>query len=310
MSEPLDLGDPESETRAGYVVLLGYPNAGKSSLLNRLLEQKLSIVTPLPQTTRERVVGIDTRDGVQMIFVDTPGLVDPRYLLHHSMLHVALGAIADADVALLILDPLQPLPPRDEEPFATLASRPASVVVAINKLDIAGTAERGRAREWAVDAGFRHVVEVSALDGTGIDELRALLAALLPRSPYLYPPDEISSQPVRFFVAEMVRETVFELFKEEIPYSVAVRVDEFREERTPIYIRATIFVERASQKGILIGAGGSSIRKVGQLARAKIEDFVGSPVYLDLWVKVLPRWRKDPGSLRHLGYPLPPSRHA
>jgi GTPase len=291
--------------RAGYVALLGYPNVGKSSLLNRLLEQKLSIVTALPQTTRERVVGIDTRDAVQMIFIDTPGLVDPRYLLHESMLRSALEAIADADVVLLLMETSQPLPSAEAEPFRQLARRPDSVIAVVNKVDVADTQEVEGVRRWAQKAGFEDVVPVSALQGTGIAELRERIGEKLPESPFLYPPDEISAQPVRFFVAEFVRETIFELFRDEVPYSVAVRVEEFRESETPLYIRATIYVERATQKGILIGSKGTAIRQVGQLSRAKIESFVGSPVYLDLWVKVLPRGRKEASSLRYLGYPAP-----
>jgi GTPase len=299
-------GEEPAESRAGYVVLLGYPNAGKSSLLNRLLEQKLSIVTALPQTTRERVVGIDTRDGIQMIFIDTPGLVEPRYLLQRSMLHEALRSVAEADVALMILDPLKPLPDVEGEPFPTLRSRPDRVIVVINKTDVA-TAEQIEAVErWSGESGFRAAVRVSALTGAGLDELREMIAALLPLSPYLFPPDEISSQPVRFFVAELIRETIFENFHEEVPYSVAVRVEDYREAATPIVIRAVIFVERDSQKGILVGAGGSAIRRIGAEARAKIEEFVGAHVFLDLRVKVLSRWRKRQEALHHLGYPVPP----
>jgi GTPase len=297
-------------TRAGYVALLGFPNAGKSSLLNRLLEQKLSIVTPLPQTTRERVVGIDTRDGVQVVFLDTPGLVDPKYLLQSSMLQAALDAIRDADVVLLLVDPLERLPDAEAEPFRSLARAGDRVILIVNKID-AASAERVRAaKEWGREAGFQRIVEISAVEGTGVDALRVRIRELLPISPFLYPPDEISAQPVRFFTAEFVRESIFELYRDEIPYSVAVKVEEFREERSPVYVRAVIFVERASQKGILIGAKGAGIRDLGKLAREKIEAFIGDRVYLDLWVKVLPKWRKDERSLRNLGYSLPPKDNA
>jgi GTPase len=299
-----------AETRAGYAALLGFPNAGKSSLLNRLLEQKLSIVTPLPQTTRERVVGIDTRDGVQVVFLDTPGLVDPKYLLQSSMLQAALDAIRDADVVLLLVDPLERLPDAEAEPFRSLARAGDRVILVVNKID-AASAERVRAAtEWGREAGFQRIVEISAVEGTGIDALRDRIRDLLPVSPFLYPPDEISAQPVRFFTAEFVRESIFELYRDEIPYSVAVKVEEFREERSPVYVRAVIFVERASQKGILIGAKGAGIRDLGKLAREKIEAFIGDRVYLDLWVKVLPKWRKDERSLRNLGYSLPPKDNA
>jgi GTPase len=310
MAELDESGSSEAGTRAGHVALLGYPNVGKSSLLNCLIEQKLSIVTPLPQTTRERVIGIDTRDGVQMIFIDTPGLVDPRYLLHSSMLQSALNSIQEADVVLLLIDPLQQLPDTDREPFRQLAARPQKVIVVINKTDVAEATEVEIALRWAEEHGFSNVVRVSALQGIGIAELRQRIADLLPAFPYLYPPEEISAQPVRFFVAEFVRESIFDLYKDEVPYSVAVRIEEFREAASPIYIRAVIFVERASQKGILIGSGGAAIRRLGEISRQKIETFLDTRVYLALWVKVLPRWRKDAQSLRHLGYLVPPKHHA
>lgn len=298
--------DVEStDSRAGYVALLGYPNAGKSSLLNRLLDQKLSIVTPLPQTTRERVVGIDTRDGAQMIFVDTPGLVDPKYLLQRSMLHEALRSVPDADIALMILDPTEKLPVPEGEPFATLQSRASTVVVVINKIDAASAGQVQAAESWAAGSGLPTTARVSALTGDGVEELRRTIAERLPSSPYLFPPDEISSQPVRFFAAEFIRESVFESFRNEVPYSIAVRIEEYREADSPIYIRATIFVERESQKGILIGAGGSAIRNVGESSRRKIEELVGGHVYLDLRVKVLAGWRKKAEAIRQLGYHLP-----
>lgn len=291
-------------TRAGYVALVGFPNAGKSSLMNRLVEQKLSIVTPLAQTTRERVLGIDSRDGVQMVFVDTPGLVDPRYLLHRSMLHEALGTIDEADVVVLLVDAAQGPPALPEDVVARLAAKRPLLVVA-NKTDVASAGALARVRAWSEERFGQAPRETSATTGAGVEALRAAIAAALPESPFLYPDDELSAQPVRFFVAELVRETVFEQYQDEIPYAVAVKVEEFREAAEPLYIRATIFVERPTQKGILIGAGGAAIRRLGSAARAKIEAFVEAPVFLDLWVKVLPRWRRDPVSLQRLGFRLP-----
>lgn len=294
----------EAATRAGYVALVGLPNAGKSSLMNRLVEQKLSIVTPLAQTTRERVMGIDTRDGVQMVFLDTPGLVDPRYLLHRSMLHIALEGLREADVVLLLVDASTEIPQFHPEVLERLSAHPRLIVVS-NKRDLAGKERIEIARSWAEEHFGSPPVEVSATTGHGVEGLRERIAQLLPESPYLYPEDDASSQSVRFFVSELVRETVFEQYEKEIPYSVAVKVDEFRENADPIYIRATIFVERPTQKAILIGRAGAAIRQLGTAARAKIEDFVGASVYLDLWVKVLPKWRKDALSLQRLGFPVP-----
>jgi GTP-binding protein Era len=304
---PGDADDAAVETRAGYVALVGYPNAGKSSLMNRLVEQKLSIVTPLAQTTRERVLGIDTRDGVQMVFVDTPGLVEPRYLLHRSMLHQAMEVITDSDVVLLLVDAAAQsgIPPFSPD-VLELLERASSLVVVSNKTDSARPQQLARVREWAgerfPDAAL---FELSALTGEGVEALRAEIAGRLPVSPYLFPEDDVSSQPVRFFVAELVRESAFELFEQEVPYSIAVKVDEFREAATPLYVRATLYVERPTQKAIVIGSGGAAIRQLGQSARHKIEEFVGAPVYLDLWVKVLPRWRRDPVALQRFGFQVP-----
>ncbi len=305
MDEQAPEDSPPVPVRAGYVALIGRPNVGKSSLLNRLLEQKLSIVTPLAQTTRERVVGIDTRGDVQMIFLDTPGLVDPRYLLHRSMLQTALETIPEADVILLLLDATAPPPELDSEVASLLQHHRGILLIVINKVDATTEAQTAELRSWAEQWFDAETVPVSALTGEGMEQLREGVAELLPESPFLYPPDEISSQPVRFFVAEFIRETAFELYAQEIPYSVAVKVEEFRENATPIYIRAVVYVERASQKGILIGQRGAGIRRLGQEARSKIEVFLGAQVYLDLWVKVLPKWRKDSVMLRRLGFSVP-----
>ncbi len=292
------------ETRAGMVALVGFPNVGKSSLMNRLVEQKLSIVTQFAQTTRERVLGIDSRDGVQMVFVDTPGLVDPRYLLHRAMMHIALDVIGDSDVVLLLIDASAGVPEFGEDVMELLDRAPRLLVVS-NKVDVAAAAQRERVREWSRERFNVEPIEVSAVTGEGTETLRAEIARRLPVSEFLYPEEDVSSQPVRFFVAELIRESVFELYSQEVPYSVATKVEEFRENSSPLYIRAVVFVERASQKAILVGSGGQAIKKLGQLSREKIEEFVGAPVYLDLWVKVLPRWRKDPVTLQRLGFKLP-----
>jgi GTP-binding protein Era len=299
-------------TRAGYVALIGLPNAGKSSLLNRLLGSKLSIVTPFAQTTRERVVGIDTEGDVQMIFLDTPGIVDPAYLLHHAMTEVVAQALEDADVAILLLDGTRPAPGFAPEVMETLRGFGAQLLVAVNKVDQAPASTLRELRAWSAAEFGRDPLQISAETGAGVSELRASVVELLPESPFFFPEDELSTQTLRFFVSELVRETAFEAYKEEVPYSIAVRVEEFREEETPLFIRAVLYVERASQKAIVIGRGGAAIRELGTTARAKIEEFLDTRVYLDLWVKVLPKWRKDPLELRRLGFPVPsdPPNHA
>jgi GTP-binding protein Era len=284
--------------KSGIVTVVGKPNVGKSTLLNRIVGQKLSITSAKPQSTRDRVVGIHTSDDAQMVILDTPGLLNPRYPLQEAMKATALRALEDADVIVYLADATEGTPP-DLAAAAGLAKPPsAPIITALNKSDALRSAER------RIPDGAGETVFVSALTGDGIPELMQKVASLLPESPFLYPDDEISTQPVRFFVAELVRETVLEQLHDEVPYSVAVQVEEFREERSPLYIRAVIYVERESQKAIIIGAKGAQIRKLGEAARRKIEVFVGTQIYLDLWVKVLANWRKNPGSLSRFGYQL------
>jgi GTPase len=290
-------------TRAGLIALVGRPNAGKSTLLNALLGEKLSIVTSREQTTRERVLGILTDGSVQMVFVDTPGLLEPRYLLQESMLAEALSAVGDADVVLLLLDPTRtddPVP--GEEILGRLRSRGARLMVAVNKLDLARPGQVEQLRGWSRETLGVDAVGISAVTGDGLKALRSALASLLPESPFLYPEDDLAVQPVRFFVEELIRETIFEEYGQEVPYAAAVRVEEFREAEDPVYISARVYVERESQKGILIGKGGEAIKRLGTRARMKIEAFTARPVYLDLWVKPLPGWRKQAASLKRLGY--------
>lgn len=287
-------------TRAGIVTVAGKPNAGKSTLLNRLVGQKLSITSDKPQSTRDRVVGIRTEGDSQMIINDTPGLLDPEYPLQAAMRGAAVAALADADVIAYVCDATEG-PPIALADAATLSSLPsAPVLTVLNKVDLLRRAARDR-----LSAELPHALMVSATSGEGIDALIAALEARLPESPFLYPEDDVSTHSLRFFVAELVRETALEQLGAEVPYSIACEVEEFREDRSPLYIRAVLHVERESQKRILIGEGGRQIRKLGTTARRKIESFLGTPVYLDLWVKVLQNWRKDAAALRRFGYTLP-----
>ncbi|MBI4410396.1 MAG: GTPase Era [Gemmatimonadetes bacterium] len=287
------------------MALVGRPNVGKSTLLNTLIGEKLSIVTPRAQTTRERVLGIYTVEDAQIVFVDTPGLLEPRYLLQESMLEQALLALRESDLALLLLDPTDPEETFPAAPALDALRRRRDLLVAINKIDLAAPETLDRLAAWARELFGVEPFRVSAASGQGTGELRDALVARLPASPLLYPPDEIAVQPVRFFVAELVRETIFEDYHAEVPYATVVRVEEFHEAEDPILIRANIFVERESQKAILIGERGAGIKRLGQRAREKIEAFVGARVYLELWVKSMPRWRKQPGALRLLGYAVP-----
>ena len=283
--------------RAGIVTVVGKPNAGKSTLLNRIVGEKLAIVSDKPQSTRDRVVGIRTTADVQMVVLDTPGLLNPRYELHRAMRTTALRALTDADVIVYLADAMERVPPPLVEAADLTAPPRAPVVTVLNKVDALRPVERDELREALPEARF-----VSALTGEGVDALLDELGKALPEGPFLYPEDEISTASVRFFVAELVRETALEQLDEEVPYSLACVVEEFREGQAPVYIRTVLYVERESQKRILIGSGGQRIRDIGRAARAKIEPLVGSAVYLDLWVKVLPNWRKSDSALRRFGY--------
>lgn len=296
----------EQETRSGYVTLVGRPNAGKSTLMNRLIGAKLSIVTAKAQTTWQRVTGIHTTESAQLIFLDTPGLLDVRDLLQRSMLGAALEAVREADVMLLVLDATREADDADTDAVRTaLEGSAAPLLVAVNKIDEAPAGRVEELSRWVEDELGGRAFPLSALRGDGVPELMEAIDEALPPGPFLYPPDELASQPVRFFVAEMVRETVFEHFRQEIPWSVWCQVEEFREAQDPVYIGVTIFVERESQKGILVGKGGSSIRALGKDAREKIEHFIGQRVYLELWVKTLPGWRRKRHHLSRLGFNVP-----
>lgn len=287
-------------TRAGIVTVVGKPNAGKSTLLNRLVGQKLSITSPKPQSTRDRIVGIRTDGEVQMVILDTPGLLDPAYALQSAMRGTALQALEDADVIVYLADAQAGWPPTIGQATGLATPPRAPVLVALNKVDAVPPSELAKVRDRHPEA-----ILLSALTGEGVPALLAAVAERLPESPYLYPEDELSTQHLRFFVAELVRETALEQLSDEVPYSIACEIEEFREDKSPVYIRAVIHVERESQKRILVGAGGARVKQIGQAARRKIERLVDSPVYLDLWVKVLPNWRRDPAALARLGYPLP-----
>jgi GTPase len=285
--------------KAGIITVVGKPNAGKSTLLNRVMREKLAIVSDKPQSTRDRVVGIYTQGDVQMIILDTPGLLNPRYELQRAMRGTALRALKDADVIVYLADATERVPPSLMEAAELETPPSAPVVTVLNKADAIRPVERQELTELVPGARF-----ISALTGEGVDELFAELGARLPESPFLYPEDEISTASVRFFVSELVRETALEQLDQEVPYSLACEVEEFREGESPVYIRTVLYVERESQKRILIGAAGQRIRDIGKAARAKVEAFVGAPVYLDLWVKVLPNWRKSDSAIRRFGYRL------
>ena len=300
--------NPVEVTRTGYVTLVGRPNVGKSTLLNQLVGEHLSIVTPKAQTTWQRVTGILSVGTDQMIFLDTPGLLEAKDMLQRAMLGAALEALAEADITILLID--STTKPDSREAASTieaLSETNAPLHIALNKVDIADE-EAIRAWEaWADRELSGSIYKLSSLTGKGVDALLEGLRADLPVGPFLYPEEDIASDSVRFFVAELVRETIFELYHQEIPYSTFCHVEEFREDQDPVYVQVQIFVERESQKGILIGKKGRAIRELGERARMKIEHFIDMRVYLDLWVKPLKAWRKNRGHLNRLGFRLPES---
>lgn len=290
-------------TRAGIVTVAGKPNAGKSTLLNRIVGQKLAIVSPKPQSTRDRVVGIHTAGDIQMVVHDTPGLLNPKYALQRAMRGAALEALRDADVIVYLADATDGMPEPLHVAAGLNAPPSAPILLVLNKADRLKRAEREKLERELPDALF-----VSASKGDGVDALIHAAGEKLPESAFLYPEDEVSSQQTRFFVSELIRETALEQLSDELPYSIACEIEEFREERKPVYIRAVLHVERDSQKRILIGSKGAQIRSIGQSARKKIEGLIGENVYLDLWAKVLPNWRKNVNALARFGYRLEDER--
>ncbi|MDQ6717728.1 MAG: GTPase Era [Gemmatimonadota bacterium] len=314
-------------TRAGMVTFVGKPNAGKSTLMNRIVGEKLSIVSPKPQTTRDRVVGIRSSADSQMIILDTPGLLEPGYALQEAMKQTALRALTEADVIVHVHDVTEGDPPSLKSAAGLDAEPHAPIILALNKSDQLGKRDRERVRSGKKMSGAQRTAEgievggegsstpvpeaelanrmlVSALSGDGVPELVAKIESMLPESPFYYPADEISTLPVRFFAAELVRETVLEQLRDEVPYSIACEVEEYRDAGSPKFIRAVIYVERESQKGIVVGAKGAAIKKIGEHSRRKIESFIGERVYLELHVKVLPNWRRDSSALSRFGYQL------
>jgi GTP-binding protein Era len=297
--------EPIERMRAGFASLVGRPNSGKSTLLNRLVGEKLAIVSPRPQTTRNRITGIRNLPGTQIVFVDTPGLHAPAGKLGAFMRRTVERALEDVDLVCVIADVTEPRHP-DPEMLEMLGRHRGPAYCVLNKTD------RVRAKDrllplidaWQAAGRFREIVPISALDGTNCDRLLRLIVDALPEHPAFFPLDATSDQPETFYVAEMIREKVFLLTHEEVPYAVAVTVEELTERTAPeaLYVQATIFVERDSQKGILIGQAGSMLKRIGTAARRELEAFFGIKVYLALTVRVRPQWRKDDRALREFGF--------
>ena len=290
--------------RTGYVSIIGRPNVGKSTLMNALLGERLSIVTSKPQTTRQRILGILSEPGVQVIFVDTPGLLEPEYKLQEFMLRSAVRTIQESDVTIAMVDATRSLRDLDKAITGHLTHSAGPVLLAINKIDRIKKPQVLPLLDEARDRfPFSDLIPISALNRDGLEDLQALVIERLPVAPPMYPPDMLTDQPERFFVGEIVREHLFTALRDELPYASAVQVDDFKDRDTgKTYIRATIVVEKKSQKAIIIGHKGHMLKKIGTAAKESIETFLERPVYLDLWVKVIPTWRKRENDLKRLGY--------
>jgi GTP-binding protein Era len=291
--------------RTGYAALLGRPNVGKSTLLNRLVGQKLAIVTPRPQTTRHRILGIKNLPGAQIILIDTPGVHQARKAMNKAMVRTALSASTDADVIVALLEAGREAGPEEEILLRHLQGASASLLLAINKIDrVKKAALLPQIAAWSERLPDAPVLPICALDGEGVERLLDAIVERLPEGQPFYPPDQLTDQPERFFASEIVREKIFQLTGEEIPYATAVVVDEYQnvQERGLVRIRATIYVEKESQKAILIGKRGSKLKEIGTRARRDLEAFLGSKVGLTLWVKVDRGWTRDEAQVRRLGH--------
>ncbi|HHX65332.1 MAG TPA: GTPase Era [Chloroflexi bacterium] len=302
---PLLIGEVGPDHRSGFVALVGKPNVGKSTLLNAWLGYRIAPVSPKPQTTRDRLLGILTREDAQVVFVDTPGIHEPRNKLGEYMVGEARRAIPDADVVVFMVDASEP-PRRADEEVAAIVSglRDVPVILTLNKTDLLTPEERQQRTEAYQSLGeFDETVLISALEGIHRDELLEHIISLLPLGPRFFPEDQITDAQERFVAAEMIREQALHLLEQEVPHALAVLVHEFAERPNDmIYISATLYTEKESQKGIVIGRKGAMLKRIGQEARVALEEFLGRKVFLELWVKVRKNWRRNEMFLRQLGY--------
>ncbi len=312
MEEPMPQAPStdQPEFRTGYVAIIGRPNVGKSTLINRLVGHDLSIVSPRPQTTWHRILGIKNLPGAQLLFLDTPGIHKSDALFNQQLMRAAERALTDADAVVWLIDATESDHPDDLLILDTLRNqtRRVPVLLAPNKVDrVAKPLLLPLIARWQSVHQFAEIVPISATTGDNVDRLEGLLARLLPVGPPLYPPEDLSDRSERFFIAETVRGQVFALLRQELPYAVAVEVEAVRarEGKDLTDVEATIYVEKESQKGILIGAGGAMLKRIGAAARPAIEELLGTRVFLKLYVKVDEAWRKDPNALRRLGYSEP-----
>jgi GTP-binding protein Era len=298
-------GANDSDFRAGFVAIIGAPNVGKSTLLNKLLGQKLSITSKKPQTTRNRILGIAHRPSAQLIFLDTPGVHRATKPLNLRIVDVAISALSDSDLILMMVDAAKPDSTSEKILIQALRKQKNPVLLAINKIDkVKKPMLLEQIATWNSGYPFQAIIPISAKTGEQTEDLFYAMESLLPHSPPLFPESLVTDMPMRFVVAEMIREKAFRLTGQEIPYAIAVTVDAFQEKNQGklIHIQASVHVERASQKGVLIGKKGSKIKRIGEAARKDIERMTGANVFLELFVRVQKNWSKDTKALRRFGY--------
>lgn len=295
----------QRDFKSGFVSIVGAPNVGKSTLFNCLVGQKVAIVSPKPQTTRNRILGIKTTADYQIIFLDTPGIHQARGDLNLAMVRTALATLDTVDLILFLVQAPDPENLNNEYVLVALRNVNTKVLLVVNKIDVVGTEKREAViTSYESRYQFKGSATISALHGLGVEDLVARIVALLPTGPAYYPDDTVTDLSERFICAEIIREKVLHLTSEEIPYAAAVTVSSFKKDpdRNLIHVQAEIHVERQSQKAIIIGKGGAMLRQIGQKARLDMESLLGTRVFLELWVRIRKKWRKDPRALREFGY--------
>ncbi len=295
----------KTKFKSGFVTIAGPPNAGKSTLLNRLLGEKISITSKKPQTTRNRILGVLHRPAAQLIFYDTPGVFEAKDKLNIRIVDEALAAVGDADLILVVVDAAFADPNAERFLVKRIQRQKRPVILALNKIDrVEKPALLEQIDKWSDRHAFEAVVPICAKDGTQVEELIQAMEEVLPQGPPYFPEDTLTDVPERFIVAELIREQVFRLTGEEIPYATAVTVESFKEEKNGrlIKIDANIHLERDSQKGIIIGKNGSKLKQIGTRSREQIQRLLGAKVYLKLFVKIQKNWRKDTRAIRRFGY--------
>ncbi|MGJ5711835.1 GTPase Era [Staphylococcus auricularis] len=293
-----------SEYKSGFVSIIGRPNVGKSTFVNRVIGHKIAIMSDKAQTTRNKIQGVMTQDDAQIIFLDTPGIHKPKHKLGHYMMRVAKNTLSEIDAIMFMVNVNEEIGRGDEYIMDMLKDVKTPVFLVLNKIDLVHPDElMPRIEQYQSYMSFTEMVPMSALEGHNVDHFIEVLKSYLPEGPQYYPEDQVSDHPEQFVVSELIREKILHLTSEEIPHAIGVNVDRMiKKEEDHVRIEATIFVERDSQKGIVIGKGGKKLKEVGKRARHDIEHLLGSKVYLELWVKVQKDWRNKVNFIRQMGY--------